>query len=55
MTLSIRVSNAMGANALNLIEQSAVFQSRTTQLCPIVPATATNHVVYSGECKALMV
>ena len=55
MTLSIWVSNAMGANVLNLVEQSAVFKSRTTQRRPIVPATATDHIVYSGECKALMI
>ena len=55
MTLGIWVSNAMGANALDLVEQSAVFKSRTAQLSPIVPTTTTNHVVYIGECKALMI
>ena len=55
MTLSIWVSNAMGANALNFIEHGAVFKSRTAQLSPIVPATTTNHIVYRGECKALMI
>ena len=55
MTLSIWISNAMSADALNLVEQSTVFKSRTAQLCPIVPATTTNYIVYSGERKVLMV
>ena len=55
MTLSIRVSNAMDANAFDLVEQSTVFKSRTTQLGPIVPATTTDHIVYRGERKALMI
>ena len=55
MTLGIRVSNAMGANALNLVEQSGVFKSRTAQLGPIISATTTDHIVYSGERKILMV
>ncbi len=55
MTLGIWVSNAMGTNALNLVEQSTVFQSRTTQLSPIVPATTTNYIVYCSESKTLMV
>ena len=55
MTLGIWVSDARGANAFDLVEQSAVCKSRTTQLGPVVPATATNHIIYGSECKVLMV
>jgi hypothetical protein len=55
MPLGIWVNDKMGADALDFIEQSRIFKSCTTQLSPIVPATTTNHVVYRGKGKALMI
>ena len=45
----------MGADALDFVEQGVVFKSRPAQFGPIAPATATDHVVYGGERKALMI
>ena len=45
----------MGADALNFVEQGVVFKSGPAQFGPIAPATATDHVVYGGERKALVI
>ena len=55
MTLSAGVGSAMGADALDFVEQGVVCESCAAQLGPVVPATATDHVVYGGERKALVV
>ena len=55
MTLSAWVSGAMGADALDFVEQGVVCKSRPAQFGPVAPATATDHVVYGGERKALVI
>ena len=55
MTLSAGVGGAMGADALDFVEQGAVFKSCSAQFGPVAPAAATDHVVYGGERKALVV
>ncbi len=55
MALSAGVGGAMGADALDFVEQGVIFKSCPAQLGPVVPATATDHVVYGGERKALVV
>ena len=53
MALSAWVGGAMGADALDFVEQGAVCEGCAAQLGPVAPATATDHVVYGGERKAL--
>ena len=55
MTLSAGVGGAMGADALDFVEQGVVCKSGSTQFGPVAPATATDHVVYGGERKALVI
>ena len=55
MALSAGVGGAMGAYALDFVEQGVVCESCAAQLGPVVPATATDHVVYGGERQALVV
>ena len=45
----------MGADALDFVEQGVVCKSRPAQFGPVAPATATDHVVYGGERKALVI
>ena len=45
----------MGTDALDFVEQGVVCKSRPAHFGPVAPATATDHVVYGGERKALMI
>ena len=45
----------MGADALDFVEQGMVFKSRPAQFGPVAPATATDHVVYGGKRKTLVI
>lgn len=45
----------MGADAFDFVEQGVVCKSGPAQFGPITPATATDHVVYGGERKALVI
>ena len=45
----------MGADAFDFIEQGMVFKGCPAQFGPVAPATATDHVVYGGERKALVI
>ena len=54
MTLGGR-GGAMGADVLDFVEQGLVVKSRSAQLGPVAPAASTDHVVYGGERKALVV
>jgi hypothetical protein len=45
----------MGADALDFVEQGVVLKGCPAQFGPVAPATATDHVVYGGERKALVI
>ena len=45
----------MGADAFDFVEQGVVFKSCSAQFSPVAPVTATDHVVYGGERKALVI
>ena len=55
MALSAGIGGAMGADALDFVEQGAVCKSCPAQFGPVAPAAATDHVVYGGERKALVI
>ena len=55
IALSAWVGGAMGTDALDFVEQVMVFKSRPAQFGPVAPATTTDHVVYGGERKALVI
>ena len=55
MTLGAGVGGAIGADALDFVEQGAVCKSGPTQFGPVAPATATDHIVYGGERQALVI
>ena len=55
IALSAWVGGTMGADALDFVEQGVVCKSRSAQFGPVTPAAATDHVVYGGERKALVI
>jgi hypothetical protein len=55
MALSVGIADVRTANALYLVQQSAVGQSSPAQFSPLAPPTAGDHVVDSSEGEALMV
>jgi hypothetical protein len=55
MALSVGVRSVSAADSLHFVKQRWVGQSRTSQLCPITPATSRDDVVDRGEGEALMV
>lgn len=55
IALSAWVGGAMGADALDFVEQGVVLKSGPAQFGPVAPATATDHVVYGGERKTLVI
>ena len=55
IALSAWVVGTMGTDALDFVEQGVVFKSCPAQFSPVAPATATDHVVYGGKRKALVI
>lgn len=55
MALGAWVGRARSADALDFVEQGLVSESRPAQFGPVAPAPATDHVVYGGERKALVI
>ena len=45
----------MGADAFDFVEQGGVGKGCPAQFGPVAPATATDHVVYGRERKALVI
>ena len=55
IALCVGICYVRAANALNFIEQGKVVQHGLTQLGPVLPTPARNHVVDGGEGQALVV
>ena len=53
--MTLGVGGTMGADALDFVEQGLVCERCMAQLGPVAPAASTDHVVYGGERKALVV
>jgi hypothetical protein len=55
VTLRVRVSKVGSADRFDLTHERVISKHRTTQIRPVPPPPARDHVVDGGECEVLMV
>jgi len=55
VTLSVGVGDVSLADAEHLLQQGLIAKHRATQLDPILPLAATDHIIDGGKGKSLVV
>jgi hypothetical protein len=52
VALRERIINIIFTDTLDIIKQSSVLQDRRSQVCPILPQTPRNDIIYSRQAES---